>query len=250
MLYTCKVNIAADAASGDYPLTISGVILSDPNGNLVARATGVSGTVTVSGGVEPTLTPTRTLTPTSTRTPTSTPTRTATPCVGTCHGGSAVVINDLLVMVNIALGNTAVSACSAGDINRDGAITINEVLGAVNNALYGCGVAPPTLRPTYTRTPTPTPSASPTPTASPTPKIVHIDIGTAVGAPGGTVRVAVNIRSSGFGTVATGNDLNYRNDLFDLDVKGCTVNAAIRKTLVVSELPPDPVASITSVRLL
>jgi hypothetical protein len=41
-------------------------------------------------------------------------------------------------MVNIALGNTPVANCLAGDANADGEITINEILGAVNNALSGC----------------------------------------------------------------------------------------------------------------
>ena len=42
-------------------------------------------------------------------------------------------------MVNIALGNADVSACTAGDSNQDGSITINEILAAVNKALSGCG---------------------------------------------------------------------------------------------------------------
>ena len=58
VLYTCQVTIATDAAAGDYPLSIIGVILSDPAGNQVAGATGVSGTVTVGGGGGPTATPT------------------------------------------------------------------------------------------------------------------------------------------------------------------------------------------------
>ena len=50
VLYTCKVNIAADAAGGDYTLAATGVILSDPVGNAIAGASGQNGTVTVSGG--------------------------------------------------------------------------------------------------------------------------------------------------------------------------------------------------------
>jgi hypothetical protein len=41
-------------------------------------------------------------------------------------------------MVNIALGNTPVTACDAGDANHDGEITVDEILTAVNNALGGC----------------------------------------------------------------------------------------------------------------
>jgi hypothetical protein len=41
-------------------------------------------------------------------------------------------------MVNVALGSADVSLCQAGDVNRDGDITIDEVLAAVDNALDGC----------------------------------------------------------------------------------------------------------------
>jgi hypothetical protein len=42
-------------------------------------------------------------------------------------------------MVNIALGNAAVTTCQAGDANHDGHITVDEILTAVNNDLNGCG---------------------------------------------------------------------------------------------------------------
>jgi hypothetical protein len=57
-----------------------------------------------------------------------------------------------------------------------------------------------------------------------------------------------NLRSSGFPTVATGNDISYQNDLFDLDPKNCSVNPAIGKTLVVSVLPPGHTATVTTIR--
>jgi hypothetical protein len=41
-------------------------------------------------------------------------------------------------MVNIALGNTPLSACAAGDADGSGDITINEIIAAVNHALNGC----------------------------------------------------------------------------------------------------------------
>lgn len=41
--------------------------------------------------------------------------------------------------MNIALGNADLSACMAGDANKDGEITIDEILTAVHNALNGCG---------------------------------------------------------------------------------------------------------------
>jgi hypothetical protein len=45
-------------------------------------------------------------------------------------------------MVNIALGNAPVTACEAGDANRDGEITVDEILAAVNNGLSGCPLTP------------------------------------------------------------------------------------------------------------
>ena len=49
-------------------------------------------------------------------------------------------MNELITMVNIALDNSSLSLCTAGDRNSDGAITVDEILAAVNNALNGCAV--------------------------------------------------------------------------------------------------------------
>jgi hypothetical protein len=85
---------------------------------------------------------TTTLAPTDTPTnaPTPTPTRTASPssCVGDCSSDQSVTVEELLTMVNIALGNLQLSACMAGDGNQDGHIAVDDILAAVNNALHGC----------------------------------------------------------------------------------------------------------------
>jgi hypothetical protein len=54
------------------------------------------------------------------------------------QASASVTINEIMTMVNIALGNALVSACVAGDGNHDGAITVDEILAALNNALNGC----------------------------------------------------------------------------------------------------------------
>ena len=73
-------------------------------------------------------------------------------CPGDCDGSGDVTINELIVMVNIALGSAPVSDCPTGDSDGDGAIAINEIIAAVNAALNGCtGVA---------STPTPTPMST------------------------------------------------------------------------------------------
>ncbi len=62
-------------------------------------------------------------------------------CAGDCNGDGQVTVDEILAMVNIALGNADVMGCSAGDANGDGQITVDEILTAVNNALNGCGAA-------------------------------------------------------------------------------------------------------------
>jgi hypothetical protein len=49
-----------------------------------------------------------------------------------------VTVRELITMVNIGLGNAAVSTCTAGDANGDGEITVNEIVAGVSAALNGC----------------------------------------------------------------------------------------------------------------
>src|SRR5215470_4959638 len=86
---------------------------------------------------------------------TATPAPIAAACVGDCNSDGAVTVDELLNLVNIALGNADVSSCSAGDANGDGQITIDEILTAASNALNGCAMPGPT--------PTPMPAPTPTP---------------------------------------------------------------------------------------
>ncbi|MFI5398332.1 MAG: hypothetical protein ACHQ9S_22575 [Candidatus Binatia bacterium] len=81
-------------------------------------------------------------------------------CVGDCGADGQVTVDEILTMVNIALGNANVSICTAGDVNSDGQITVDEILTAVNYALQGCQSTP-----TPTKTPAP---PTPTPTRTPT----------------------------------------------------------------------------------
>ena len=85
-------------------------------------------------------------------------------CVGDCGGDGSVTVDELLTMVNIALGNTPNSACPAGDADSSGDISVNEIVAAVNNALNGCAPVP---TPTPTSTPTPVLAPTESPTATP-----------------------------------------------------------------------------------
>lgn len=97
-------------------------------------------TSTPTAPVGGTATSTASVTPTQ---PVATGTATATAtgglaCAGDCDGDGEVEINELITLVNIALGLQPVSACPAGDINGNDEIAINEIITAVNNALNGC----------------------------------------------------------------------------------------------------------------
>jgi len=67
------------------------------------------------------------------------PTGTGAVCVGDCNTDNTVTVDEILEMVNIALGNAQLSTCMPGDTNGDGNITVDEILAAVSNALNGCG---------------------------------------------------------------------------------------------------------------
>jgi len=47
--------------------------------------------------------------------------------------------DEIIVMVNIALGTAPVSACPRGDPGGDGQVSVDEIILAVNAVLGGCG---------------------------------------------------------------------------------------------------------------
>jgi hypothetical protein len=97
---------------------------------------------------------------------TLTPTATAVPdsgCFGDCNGDGEVSINELIILVNIALGSQSVSACAS--LSPGFVVTISDLVRAVNNALSGC---PATPTPTATLA-VPTGTATATVTATVTP---------------------------------------------------------------------------------
>jgi len=57
-------------------------------------------------------------------------------CAGDCGGDNQVTIDELLVLVNVALGNQAM--CRLGDANGDGQIMVDDIMLAVGNLLHGC----------------------------------------------------------------------------------------------------------------
>ncbi|MDX2167735.1 MAG: hypothetical protein SF182_11750 [Deltaproteobacteria bacterium] len=91
-----------------------------------------------------------TMTPTASPTPTATPPA-SRPCAGDCNENGAVSIDELIAAVNIALDpSNDPTICRNFDPNQDGQITINELVQFVSAALGGCDSGP---TPTATRRP-------------------------------------------------------------------------------------------------
>jgi len=101
----------------------------------------------------------------------------------TCADDCDVSESELVIGVDIALGQSATTTCEVIDRNRDGMVSIDELLAAVNAAVVGCPPMPtptPTSPPTVTSTtalpatltatftPSPTGTLTTTPSLTPT----------------------------------------------------------------------------------
>lgn len=85
-------------------------------------------------------------------------------CPGDCNGDRQVTVDELQRLVIIILGGD-LERCRAGDLDRNGRITVEELVVAINAALTGC---PPEHTATPTATPPP-PTATATHTQPPPP---------------------------------------------------------------------------------
>lgn len=144
VLYTCNVTVG-----GSGTLALTRALAADPRGQVVSGFSARDGTICLARDAVWLFTPTPTVSPTATHTLTVTPTATATvtpsptatvppPCAGDCSGDGLVTVDEIVLMVNIALGLQTSSACPAGDHNADGSVTVDEIILAVNKALSGC----------------------------------------------------------------------------------------------------------------
>jgi len=98
-----------------------------------------SATATATVSQSPTASATAVNTATASATATADATVTAPPaCAGDCDGSGSVAVNELILGVNIALGNNVISACPPFDRNGDGMVSIAELIAAVNAALSHC----------------------------------------------------------------------------------------------------------------
>jgi len=175
-LYSCSFDVPATTSPGSYSLVAQRVIASDATGDSIAGVSATSGAIVVSGPTfTPTATPTPTRSATTTPSPTSSPTGSlppsptvtatetstatassspsptvsATPsptnsppaCVGDCDHSTTVTVDELVLAVNISLGNIDVAQCRAADADGNGRVSVDELVKAVNDSLNGCPTA-------------------------------------------------------------------------------------------------------------
>lgn len=132
---TSFFQVRATDSNGDSHVKILGFTAGTP-GPAPATST-PSATMSPTPSLSPTVTDTPTATPSFTLTPTSTPTA-AISCPGDCEGSGTVTVDEVLLLVNIALGALQSGTCPAGDVDGSGSITVDEILQAVGAALLGC----------------------------------------------------------------------------------------------------------------
>jgi parallel beta-helix repeat protein len=107
----------------------------------------------------------------------------------------------------------------------------------------------PTGTQTHTATIRLTPTTGtnvPTRTPTPTPRIVHLDVGSAIGAPGDAVQIRVSLTSGGTAVVATANTLTFSPPVL-LDLSACHVNSSIGRTLNASIIESTDTATTVQI---
>jgi hypothetical protein len=137
---SCDVQISDDADATSAPLTPAFVGVGDSMGSLMPAA-GVAGEIEIAAfSALPTEPPNQCLPGCAPHaTPTATPAAPAPGyCAADCDRDGAVTVNELIISINVALGRAPLEACSAVDRNGDRAVLIGDLIDAVGGALDGC----------------------------------------------------------------------------------------------------------------
>jgi hypothetical protein len=115
------------AGTGACTATATPITLVTPTTTSAAAATSTATAVAATGS------------PAATETPCPEQTATGGPsCAGDCNGDGSVRVNELIIGVNIALGNASVCVCPSFDRDFNRTVSINELIAAVLAALEGC----------------------------------------------------------------------------------------------------------------
>ena len=64
-------------------------------------------------------------------------------CAADCDASGEVSVEEILQLVNAALGAAPLGDCLCADADNGGSVTVDELLAAVNDALQGCAGMPP-----------------------------------------------------------------------------------------------------------
>ncbi|HVN86295.1 MAG TPA: cohesin domain-containing protein [Candidatus Binatia bacterium] len=215
-------------------------------------------------GATPTNTPTRFFTPSRTPTPTD------TPIPSTATGTPSASATPTVTPTTSDTPTATETPTPTATATETGTPTETSVPTPTSTRTQSPSPTPTSLAvPTDTPVPTATASHSPVPptptntivptatqtttvTSSPTSAVPagNIDVGSASGAPGATVSIAVMLANGGGKIVATSNDLVYDSTQVNVAIKpnskpDCTIDSsigsdsAVGKTLVVSQ-PPSP----------
>jgi hypothetical protein len=65
----------------------------------------------------------------------------APPCPGDCNGDRRAALDEVIRIVNVALGLVDLASCTAADTDGDGSLAIDELVAAVASALDECAAA-------------------------------------------------------------------------------------------------------------
>jgi Zn-dependent metalloprotease len=128
----------ASPTATDTP-TATATATATPTATSTATVTSTP-TATATASATATDTPTGTPTDTPSQTPSATPTATA-PCAGDCGGDQRVTADEVVQAVQIALGAVSINGCRAADPSGDGAVSIEEIVRAIDHAQRGCAPA-------------------------------------------------------------------------------------------------------------
>jgi hypothetical protein len=64
----------------------------------------------------------------------------APPCAGDCDGDLSVELSELVLGVNVALGQSPVALCGRIDGDRSGQVTVDELLEGVASTMRSCPI--------------------------------------------------------------------------------------------------------------
>jgi hypothetical protein len=138
MVAAWEMTWTAPETPGTYTLFGSG---NSVNGNGDPTGDRSSATSLLIAVADSTPTPTPFESP-ATPTPSATASAMADPtpaaCTGDCDADGRVTVNELITIVNIALGNVGLEGCADVDVNASGTAEITELIAAINRALQGC----------------------------------------------------------------------------------------------------------------